>query len=456
MKHHRFLIALAALPLLLAACAPATPPIEPPQTTPPVQSFVITEKTVIVRSDDSEEAVSAMRNLRDAITEIYGFTPELKTDFVYRGETVGESEILIGVTNREEAGAVYAELGDDQYGYRVLSPSRLLILGKTEMHCVKAVDCFLADFFAYGEAGAKPAPTPLPVAEQTVLHSYEIPFENPILPGYADPDVLYYEGTYYFYATSSFIGNGYEVWSSKDLKTWTNHGNCLASSWGLSRWFWAPDVEEHDGKFYMLCSVDEHLGIAVADSPLGPFKPQNKFLFEATIDGHIYFDGDQMYIYYVSWRAGHQYGIWGCEMKRDCITPDLSTETLLLVASERYETQLAGVVEGPFMLKRDGVYYLTYSGCHYESPDYCVCYATSSSPLGPFKRYRGNPILIGDGKTISGTGHHSFVELEGDEMLIFYHAHAKPGTVHPRNTHVGYARFTQRGGETVIECDKPN
>lgn len=425
-----------------------------PETAPPAPTFEITEETVIVRADENEDSVVAMRNLRDAIKEIYGFTLTLTTDFIYEGESAAESEILVGKTNRPEAQAFYDSLSSREYGYAVLSPSRLVIAGKTALLDSTAVDAFLSDCFGFGDPGAAHHTAALTVGMSDVAH-YASSFRNPVLPGYADPDVLYYEGTYYFYATSSFIGNGYEVLSSTDLKTWKNHGNCLSGSWGLTKWFWAPDVEEHDGKFYMLCSVDEHLGLAVADSPLGPFVPQDGFLFEQTIDGHIYFEGDDMYIYYVTWRSGHQYGIWGCEMKDDLITPDLTTETHLLSASESYETHMAGVVEGPFLLKRDGVYYLTYSGCHYESENYCVCYATSSSPLGTFKRYKNNPILIGDGKTISGTGHHSFVTTPEGEMLIFYHSHNRPGTVQPRNTHIGKARFIKRGKNVVLEIDPP-
>jgi beta-xylosidase len=205
----------------------------------------------------------------------------------------------------------------------------------------------------------------------------------------------------------------------------------------------------------MLCSIDEHLGLAVSKSPLGPFIPQGGFLFESTIDGHIYFEGDKMYIYYVTWREGHTYGIWGCEMKDDYRVPDLQTERCLIVPDKPYEQNMGNVTEGPYMLKRDGVYYLTYSGCGYESEKYCVCYATSSSPLGEFVKYKNNPILIGDGVNASGTGHHCFVESPEGELLIVYHRHNKPGVVQPRDTCIGRARFVRQGGEIVLRCDPP-
>lgn len=274
---------------------------------------------------------------------------------------------------------------------------------------------------------------------------------TPFLRGYADPDVLYHNGIYYLYATSYSISDGYEVYASTDLVTWENHGNCLGGSFGLTRWFWAPDVKEKDGTFYMLASIDEHLGLLTASSPLGPFVPREGFLFDHSIDGHIFFEDDEMYIYYVSWREGHRYGIWGCRMMPDRITPDLSTETLLLVADQPYECHMNPVAEAPYLLKRDGVYYLTYSGSDYQSPFYCIAYATASSPLGPYTKYAGNPILVGDGKTVSGIGHHCIVlPAEGDEMLLIYHTHRAPEQIHPRDLRQGKIRFVTEKGVTTL------
>jgi beta-xylosidase len=283
-------------------------------------------------------------------------------------------------------------------------------------------------------------------------------YQNPILLQYADPDILYFKGVYYLYATSYPLQcKGYEVYSSTDLIHWENRGVCLQETFGYTDSFWAPDVKEHNGKFYMLVTVKEHLGLAIADSPLGPFVPQNGFLFESSIDGHIFFEGDQMILYYVSWREGHRYGIWGVRMKEDLITPDLSTEKLLLIAEEEYECHYAPVAEAPYLLKKDDHYYLTYSACHYISPLYCVCYATSDDPLGHFVKYKKNPILVGDTLSVSGAGHHCITTSpDGEKLFIVYHTHDSPKAVHPRNLSIGRIRFVQKEGETVLECDQPD
>ena len=51
------------------------------------------------------------------------------------------------------------------------------------------------------------------------------------------------------------------------------------------------------------------------------------------------------------------------------------------------------MAEGPSVLKKEGIYYLIYSANHFESKNYGVGYATSDSPMGPWKKYEENPIL---------------------------------------------------------------
>ena len=106
-------------------------------------------------------------------------------------------------------------------------------------------------------------------------------FTNPVLPGCADPDVIYFEGTYYLYATNTDIKDpselGFKVYSSPDLVRWTCRGMALKAedSWGKEN-FWAPDIIYHNGLFYLSYSVEEHLCIATSRSPLGPFVQEKK------------------------------------------------------------------------------------------------------------------------------------------------------------------------------------
>ncbi len=269
-------------------------------------------------------------------------------------------------------------------------------------------------------------------------------YQNPVFGDAqaADPGVLFHDGKYYCYSTSAPIG--YYVYTSDDMVNWKNEGLCCGEVWGIDKsgYYWAPEVIEHNGKFYMIMTVDEHLGFAVADDPMGPFVPEKTWLFDKTIDGHVFIDDDgQAYLFYVSWRDGHEYGIYGCELEDDIVTVRPGTEVQLLKPKEAWEKVDGGVTEGPFLLKRGGLYYLTYSGTGYTSPDYAVGYATSDKPLGEYVRYEGNPVLSRTSK-LYGPGHHSFaMSPDGSELFIVYHVHNTTSEVHPRKICIDRARF---------------
>ena len=76
------------------------------------------------------------------------------------------------------------------------------------------------------------------------------------------------------------------------------------------------------------------------------------------------------YIYFVRFQDANGNGgnnIWGAKLNSDMRTIDESSLTCLISPTESWETNQAKVCEGPFMLKKDGVYYLTYSGSHFQS-----------------------------------------------------------------------------------------
>lgn len=81
-----------------------------------------------------------------------------------------------------------------------------------------------------------------------------------------------------------------------------------------------------------------------------------------------------------------------------------------------------------------------------RDPRYCVCYATSSSPLGPFTNAPSNPILTQRG-LVKGAGHHSAVQIPGrDEWVIAYHRfHIPGGDGYHRETCLSPMRFDAQG-----------
>lgn len=275
---------------------------------------------------------------------------------------------------------------------------------------------------------------------------------NPITRG-ADPYILYEDGVYYLYTTNAVM-EGFRVQTSTDLVHWENRGFCLktADIYGeptSSAGFWAPEVYHIGDRYVMTYSVNERIGIAVSDSPLGPFvSPAPRYLVEhRAIDSSIFVDDDgTAYLYYVSF-DGVPYGIYGRTINTD--TWEVGEEHFLFTAnSGEWDGQDGKVSEGPYMLKHNGIYYLTYSGNGYTSHKYAVGYAVASSPLGNFKKYKNNPILsqIPENEAY-GTGHHAFFTAENGELYIVYHRHLSQTQVNERQVCIDRVFFVTVPGE---------
>ncbi len=290
--------------------------------------------------------------------------------------------------------------------------------------------------------------------------------KNPLFIG-ADPFILAYEGKYYIYPTTYNLPEdseeykkteGYKVFESSDLVNWECKGYALDSKDVKGdKWFWAPEITVRDGKLYMVYTSEEHIGIAVADNPLGPFKQEEKkWLSErSAIDGHFFVDDDgQTYLYYVRFDHGNK--ICVAKMSDDLMSIDESTETLLISAEDPWETVDCLVTEGPFVLKHNGLYYLTYSANHTRNHAYAVGYAVSDNPFGPFKKYEGNPVLHSS-ETVVGVGHHSFATLSDGRILCAYHSHNSPEQFQPRVVRLDWAEFkpNPNGGEDIFAINGP-
>ena len=258
-----------------------------------------------------------------------------------------------------------------------------------------------------------------------------------------DPFILYANGAYYMYATST--GTGFKCWKSKLLDRWTELGVVYQktdATFGDQK-FWAPECHEYKGKYYLVFSAQNartqihSIGIAVADKPEGPFTDLlgGKALFApsySVIDASLFFDDDgKCYLYYSKDNSTNYIG--DKRVSQSCVielTNDLKQTVgdpiLLTTPTEAWELKSGNVIwnEGPCVFKRNGVYYLMFSANYYAAASYCVGYATATSPTGPFTKPKNNPILQGDGKLTSGTGHNNFFfSPDGTEMFTVYHSH---------------------------------
>lgn len=150
------------------------------------------------------------------------------------------------------------------------------------------------------------------VAMGPVSSGGQLQYTNPVIPrvGLADPCVLSYKGTYYLYPTAGDAA--YTVYTSSNLVDWSEGPVVFKSG---EKGTWAPEVF-HDGnlgKFYLYFTADHKIGIAVSDSPLGPFE-RHSILLHKAIDAQMFQDSDgAYYLYFVKWaseKVPYPFTIW--------------------------------------------------------------------------------------------------------------------------------------------------
>lgn len=239
-------------------------------------------------------------------------------------------------------------------------------------------------------------------------------YTNPVIDeiGPADPHVIFFEGRYYLYPTG---GNTcYHVYYSDDLVHWTKGPKVFEPN---DRNVWAPDVfrDPNDGRFYLYYTVNMRIGVAVADRPDGKFIDHATF-FRNAIDAHMFRDDDgRYYLYYV------QLPGFRIHVQRMRTPLERQGEPVeILRPTEPWEMVRGAVTEGPWMLKHKGLYYLLYSGTGADSLDYAIGYATATSPMGPFHKHPGNPIVHRT-DTAFGPGHGCVVIDGAGKLWSVYH-----------------------------------
>lgn len=302
--------------------------------------------------------------------------------------------------------------------------------------------------------------------------------QNPLPVEFGDPFILKAsDGRFYMYGTSEGV-NGFKAYSSDNLKDWKDEGlvyeGATPDSWTLDC-FWAPEVYERDGKFYIWYSANwKHnptnegenfrIGVAVSDKPTGPFKEMNGGpIFDPgypVIDGNLYYDdvNGKVYMYYsrccyknpvesevAQWAKDEglfdtieESWIYGIEIKPDYSgvigEPVLLLRPPVTMDDKQVEWESRSVTsrevnrrwtEGSYIFKKDSIFYIMYSANFFGGANYAVGYATSMNPLGPFVKAENNPVLEKNqekGGDVTGTGHCMVLTLDNGQMYCVYHA----------------------------------
>ena len=259
------------------------------------------------------------------------------------------------------------------------------------------------------------------------------PGENPIFRNIftADPAPLVVGDTLYVYVGHDEAGEGqmfniteWVVYSTTDLKSWTYHGSVMKPTdfdWAV-RDAWASQVIEKDGKFWLYTTVEhgpphnsKAIGVAVADSPLGPFTdargsalvhdaitptPEDPHDWD-DIDPTVFTDDDG-----TTWIAWGNMHLYLAKLKANMVEFDGPIR----------EIYLPNYTEGPWLHKREDVYYLTYPCFAHQNMFEKMCYATAPEITGEWT-YHG---ILTDRTENSFTIHPGIVEYK-DQWYFFYH-----------------------------------
>ena len=312
----------------------------------------------------------------------------------------------------------------------------------------------------------------------------------------ADPSAHYFNGNIYIYPShdidageafddlgSHFAMEDYHVISmdSIDSKA-VDNGVALHVDdvpWAQQQ-MWAPDANEKDGKFYLFFPAKDYegifrIGVAISDSPTGPFKAEPKAIKGSfSIDPAVFKDDDGAYYMYFGGLWGGQLQRWRtgvfnedqpesptaflpaddepallplvAKMKDDLLEFD-ETPKALEILDKNGNLLLSGdndrrFFEAAWLHKHNGKYYFSYS----TGDTHFICYAIGDSPYGPFT-YTGrilNPV-------VGWTSHHSVCEIEGKTYLFYHDSSLSKGVTHLRS--VKLAEIVYRDDGSIVTLD---
>lgn len=262
----------------------------------------------------------------------------------------------------------------------------------------------------------------------------KLSFNNPIITDKytADPAALVYKDSVYLYTGHDeasldfhfYKMNEWLVFSSADMVNWEKHPVPLGTSdfeWAKGD-AWAAEVIEKNGKFYWYVSVTHNtipgkaIGVAVSDSPIGPFKDAlgkalitNDMTTKYTsiswddIDPTVYIDDD-----------GQAYLYWGNTV---CYYAKLK-DNMIELDGPIHTVDLPNFTEAPYIHKKGDWYYLSYATGFPEK----IAYAMSKSITGPWE-YKG---ILNEIAGNSNTNHQAIIEFKGVPYFIYHNGSIQP------------------------------
>lgn len=287
---------------------------------------------------------------------------------------------------------------------------------------------------------------------------------------FADPTIYAENGKYYLTGTRNREPLGFGILESTDLKHWNvPNGDTLQlilakgqGSFG-EKGFWAPQYFKSKGRYYYTYTANEQTCIASAKSVFGPFTQKEVKPIDGSqknIDSFLFKDDDgKVYLYHVRFNKGNHLWVAEFDLKKGSIVP--GTLKHILSCTDAWEMtpnyKSVPIMEGPTVIKWDGLYYMFYSCNHFRNIDYSVGYATSTSPYGPWTKHPNNPIIHKSIVGENGSGHGDLFKGHDGRYYYVYHVHNTGSNVVPRKTRIVPLNIEKgENGIYSVTADKDN
>jgi xylan 1,4-beta-xylosidase len=253
----------------------------------------------------------------------------------------------------------------------------------------------------------------------------------------ADPVIVVQRGRYYLFET---LGDGY--WESRDLGTWRH---ITPTRWPLNDLV-APSALSVRDTIYLMPSTTRPVPILYLATPASgrvdfynrvmPGLPMARELEAATLakpdsvqpgpwDAQFFHDPDTER-WFLYWNSSNAYPLHAIELDKSKHLAYKGTPKWLFGLDpvhhgwERFgrdhrDTSIAPFIEGAWMTKHGGRYYLQYGAPGTEYNVYATGTYVADDPLGPFTYAPYNPIAYKPGGFVQGAGHgNTFQDVHGN------------------------------------------
>ncbi len=285
-------------------------------------------------------------------------------------------------------------------------------------------------------------------------------YTNPVQAGdYPDPSVIRVGKDFYATATSSEWGPEFPILHSRDLVNWNIVGVVFPKrpEWSVGN-YWAPEIWQENGKFYIFYVARRKDGplciaAATASKPTGPYTDHGALECQEVGSIDAFPIRDENGKLFIVWKEdGNSVNkptpLWAQELDEKNWKLIGKRQEILRNDPETWEGNL---VEGPYIMRKDGYFYMFYSGnaCCGRGCNYAMGVARSKTLLGTWEKDPANPILKGN-ENGNCPGHGTIVTLENGRAYMMYHAFdPKDVNYVGRQAYLDEVNWTKDGWATI-------